>query len=79
MLNNTVIHSTGELIGSGVPHWMVTDYEYRTGMSDYLKIQDSNFSTFLPNLIIIYLFNYNYSHGSEVMYHCGFYVHFLNE
>ena len=39
--------------------------------------EGSNFSTSSPAFIIVFIFDDNYPNGYEVVFHCGFYLHFL--
>lgn len=41
--------------------------------------KSSDFSTFTPTLVTVCLFHYSQANGCEVVCHCGFYLHFLND
>lgn len=56
---------------------------YQTGFqSDYhftvplIRSEVSNFFTSLSTLAVIFLLDYSYPSGCEVVYHCGFNSHF---
>jgi len=39
----------------------------------------SNFSTSLPTLVIVHLFDYSHASGCEAISHCGFDLHFPDD
>ena len=66
----------------GFTFWKTTKLFSTVAVPFYVpasNIQGSNFSTFLPILVIFCIFNYSHPSGCEVVSHCGFDLHFPND
>ena len=73
MLLNINLYKLFKRLPSYFPKWI----HYFTFLSANYK--DFNFCTFLPIVIIVYLFDYSHPSGYEVASPCGFNLHFPND